>query len=141
MTGTGRQLILTDIRSYQNASAAEKWFNNNYNYFKNPSKYSIISEGEKELVVVEWTGSQDINRVPWHIHAMTLHKNSFILISTGLCLAKEGNEGICDEGEALSPYTQTQLDQHMQLLNDAKALIDAKCVKKPVGKDKMAHVR
>ena len=122
MTETGRLGILTDIRSYQNASAAEKWFNNNYNSFKNPSKYEIISEGEKELVVVEWTGSQDINGVPWHIHAMTLHKNSFILISTGICL-----EGMCDEGEVPSTYTQNQLDQLMQLLNDAKALVDAKC--------------
>ena len=134
MTGSDMLLILTDIRSYQNASAAEKWFNNNYNFFKNPSKYEIISEGEKELVVVEWTGSQDPYGVSWHIHAMTLHKNSFILISTGTCLA-----GNCSDEP--SPYTQNQLDQVMQLLNNAKVLIDAKCVKKPVGTDKVAHVR
>ena len=120
MTGTDMQLILTDIRSYQNASAAEKWFNNNYNYFKNPSKYEIISEGEKELVVVEWTGSTDPYGVSWHIHAMTLHKNSFILISTGTCLA-----GNCSDEP--SPYTQNQLDQVMQLLNNARALVDSKC--------------
>ena len=120
MTGSDMLLILTDIRSYQNASAAEKWFNNNYNFFKNPSKYEIISEGEKELVVVEWTGSQDPYGVSWHIHAMTLHKNSFILISTGTCLA-----GNCSDEP--SPYTQNQLDQVMQLLNNARALVDTKC--------------
>ena len=74
---------------------------------------------------MEFTNPGQSFGVHWFIHAIALHKNSFIEVSTALCLAKEGTSGICEENETSSSYTQTQLGQHIKLLNDAKALIDA----------------